>query len=325
MNKTIFVLAFVLLLVFQAFYFRANEKYNDSKAEREAREAPQAPMTPHNDAQMLQEQRVSNFNLIDAKKQTKEFELWSKVAHKAMGTAEWTLDQVKAQFYSEDVTYTVTGDRGSVDELKKVMTIVGNVKLVSSNGHLFYTDQLNYDPETKKIISDKKVSLEGPPEKEGRLYLEGVGLDVNMNTNIMTMQSQVKGFKPMSDKRVMHISSQSADFSARQKSVAFKNNVLIKVDQMRVNGNLAQFQYKDGKLDTLHMDGGIHFRDPDKTGSAGEAIVYFNEDKYIFRKKPFITQSENELIGDEITVYNGGKRVQVKKAKVEYYQTEEKK
>jgi lipopolysaccharide export system protein LptA len=136
----------------------------------------------------------------------------------------------------------------------------------------------------------------------------------------MIMRSQVSGFKPMSEGRVMKISSDSAEFSAKTHSVAFKNNVVIKVDKMVVRGNLATFQYKDGKLYTLYMKGGIHMLDVDKSGSSGEAIVYFNEDKYIFREKPFITQGENALIGDEIIVYNGGKQVEVKNAKVEYYQ-----
>ena len=95
----------------------------------------------------------------------------------------------------------------------------------------------------------------------------------------------------------------------------------MKVDLMRVRGNYAVFQYRDGKLDTLYMDGGIHMQDQDKSGSSGEAIVYFNEDKYIFRKKPFVTQGENELIGDEITIFNRGQRVQVKNAKIEYHET----
>lgn len=123
----------------------------------------------------------------------------------------------------------------------------------------------------------------------------------------------------------MKISSQMGEFSGLHKSAFFKNNVLIEVDQMRVRGNYAKFQYKGKTLDTLFMDGGIHLQDPNKVGTSGEALVYFNEDKYIFRKKPFLTQSENELMGDEVIVFDGGKRVQVRNAKVEYFESEKKK
>jgi len=319
-NKKVFILALVGFVVFQWFYFEKNRSYQESIANQV--DEPVTQTETSTDKSLLQEQKVNNFHIIDGKKQAKDFELWSDVAHKAMGTAEWSLEKVKAQFYSENVVYTVLGDKGAVDESKNSMTIEGNVKLNSSNGYLFYTDKMHYDPSEKKITSDSKVSLEGPPEKDGRLYLEGYGLFVNMNTNLMVMQDRVMGYKPMSDNRVMNISSQSAEFSGTKKSVSFKNNVVIKINKMVVRGNLASFQYKDGKLDTLYMDGGIHLSDQDKTGSSGEAIVYFNEDKYIFRKKPFVTQGENELIGDEIIIYNGGKRVQVKNAKVEYFQRE---
>ena len=66
------------------------------------------------------------------------------------------------------------------------------------------------------------------------------------------------------------------------------------------------------------MEGGVHLKDKDKVGSSGSAIVYFDEDKYVFTDKSFITQAGNELIGDKIIVYDGGKRVQVFKGKAEY-------
>lgn len=276
-----------------------------------------------NEKKELEAQTIQNFHIVDTKGQTKELDLWALEAHKPMGSTEWKMEDVKAQFYSENASYTVTGKTGTVDELKKTMVIEGQVKLNSTNGYIFYTEKLSYDPIQRKIISNDKVSLEGPPEeKQGRMYMEGVGLVVDMPTNMMVIQSEVKGFKTMSDNRLMNISSQKGEFSGKRKSVAFKNNVIIKVDKMRVRGNYAIFQYKDGKLDTLFMDGGIHMQDEDKTGSSGEAIVYFNEDKYIFRKKPFVTQKDNELIGDEITVFNRGQRVQVKNAKIEYHESE---
>lgn len=326
MNKWTFILALVLLLGFQWFYYSSNKSYKPyteqqvQQPSQKETENENDPFLAKNQKKLLEEQKIENFYFFDAKKQTKELELWSKVGYKAMGSSIFKLDSVKVQFYSENVTYTVHGDKGQVDEVNKDMMINGNVKLNSSNDYLFYTDNLKYVPDGKHISTDDKVSLEGPKEKDGRLYLEGHGLDVNMMANVMVMRDRVSGYKPMSDGRVMKISSQMAEFSAKKRSVAFKNNVVIKVDKMVVRGNLATFQYKDGRLDTLYMDGGIHMLDVDKSGSAGEAIVYFNEDKYIFRKKPFITQNENGLIGDEIIVYNGGKRVQVKNAKIEYYQ-----
>lgn len=315
------IAAFVVFITFEWYYMglEPSEVTFSSDASTSQNE-------PDNSPKELEAQTIKNFHIVDTKAQKKELDLWALEAHKPMGSPEWKMEEVKAQFYSENSTYTVTGKTGTVDEVKKTMVIEGNVKLASTNGYIFYTEKLRYNPEIRKIISDDKVSLEGPPEeKEGRLYLEGIGLVVDMDTNLMTMQSHVKGFKTMSDNRVMNISSERGEFSGKKKSAVFKNNVVIKVDLMRVRGNYAMFQYKEGRLDTMFMDGGIHMQDQDKSGSAGEAIVYFTEDKYIFRKKPFVTQNDNELIGDEITIFNKGQRVQVKNAKIEYHNSETKK
>ena len=320
MNKWILVAAFAAFCIFEWYYIglEPNEVPVIPGEDSSQNEAPQSK-------QDLESQTIQNFHIIDTKGQKKELDLWATEATKPMGTSEWTMQNVKAQFYSEESSYTVIGHSGLVDEIKKTMVIEGDVKLTSSNGFIFYTEKLSYDPHLRQILTEDKVSLQGPPEEgEGRLYLEGIGLTVSMDTNLMVMKSHVKGHKTMSQNRVMNIASDRGEFSGKKKSVVFRHNVVIKIDKMKVRGNYAAFQYRDGVLDTLYMDGGIHMQDTDKTGSSGEALVYFREDKYVFRKKPFVTQDNNELIGDEITIFNGGQRVQVRNAKVEYHDTEKK-
>jgi LPS export ABC transporter protein LptC/lipopolysaccharide transport protein LptA len=320
-NKWIVITALVSFLIFEWYYVGLKPNETVLVEEEEA-----SQNEPGLEKKELESQTIQNFHIVDTKGSKKELDLWASEAHKPMGSTQWNMENVKAQFYSEASTYVVVGKTGMMDEAQKTMVIEGDVKLNSSNGFIFYTDKLSYDPLKRQILSQDKVSLEGPPEKStGRLYLEGIGLVVDMDTNMMTMQDQVKGFKTMSENRVMNISSQRGEFSGKKKSVAFRNNVVIKVDKMKVRGNYAAFQYRDGKLDTLYMDGGIHMQDENKTGSSGEAIVYFQEDKYVFRKKPFVTQDDNELIGDEVTIFNGGQRVQVKNAKIEYHEAEKKK
>ncbi|MCC6137593.1 MAG: LPS export ABC transporter periplasmic protein LptC, partial [Bdellovibrionaceae bacterium] len=317
-NKIVFGVAIIVFIIFQWYYFSVSSSPTTG-ASGEASQADTA-QTKTDEAQ-----KMTNFFLVDSEGSKKEFELWATEAQKAMGASNWKMKDVKVQFYTASAVYTVYGTRGTVNEEKNSMIIEGDVRMNSSNGYHFYTDRLDYNAEIKEITTDSKISLEGPKEKEGRLYLEGVGLYVDLQKSFMRIKNNVSGYKPMSQNRVMKISSQLGEFSGLNKSALFKNNVLISVDDMRVRGNFAKFQYKDDKLDTLFMDGGIHLQDANKTGTAGEALVYFNEDKYVFRKKPFMTQSENELIGDEVTVFDGGKRVQVKNAKVEYFESDKSK
>lgn len=321
MNKFVFFIAGAIFIIFEWYYFNM-----DTVPDSSQNAIAKKPMTQIEKAKPKTDeaQKISNFYLVDSKGVKKEFELWADEASKSMGSPEWLMTTVKVQFYTDNALYTVYGKRGTVNEEKNGMVIEGDVRMNSSNGYLFYTDKLSYDAQKKEITSDDKVSLEGPKEAEGRLYLEGTGLYVDLTKSFMRLQTNVSGFKPMSQARVMKIASQIGEFSGLHKSAQFKNNVIISVDQMKVRGNYAKFQYKDKKLDTLFMDGGIHLQDPTKMGTAGEALVYFNEDKCIFRKKPFITQAEDELIGDEVIILDRGKRVQVKNAKVEYFESEKK-
>ena len=68
----------------------------------------------------------------------------------------------------------------------------------------------------------------------------------------------------------------------------------------------------------MFINGGVKIKDIGRWGVAGEAEVFFQEDKYIFRDNPKVVESDDQLVGDEIIVYDGGDRVVVKKAKTKY-------
>lgn len=307
-----FLLFLLVLVVFQVYYFFITGKETVSVDPTQGAAGAEASGSQ-------QEQLFTDSYMVEGEGGIKEWEVWAQKAHQKMGETDWQLTKVRAKFYSENVSYSVWGETGRVNDKTKTMRIEGNVKLVSSNDYIFYTDFLEYNSAERKIETDSKVSVEGPKEKRGRLYLEGDGLSVNLVNNLMVLRENVSGHKPMSDERVMSIASDTADMSGVTKSASFKNNVVIKVADMVVRGNLAKFQYKNGRLDTLVMDGGIHLSDSTKVGSSGKATVYFNEDKYVFENKSFLTQGPDELIGDKIIVFNGGKRVQVFKGKAEYH------
>lgn len=307
----------VILVIFEVFYFASLDSFQYENYDPE-----KAALQQQEEEKAQQEQTFTEGYLVAFQDKSMEWEIWSEQAHKGMGNSEWQLTDVKAKLYSEDTVYSIWGKEGLVDEEAKTMLIKGNVKLVSSNDYIFYTDSLRYDPNLRTILTNDKVSVEGPKEKRGRLYLEGVGLQVNLNNDVMILENEVKGHKPMSGNRVMSITSDKAVMSGADKVASFKNNVVIKVNDMVVRGNLAEFKYRNGRLDQLVMDGGIHMSGENKIGSAGMAIVYFNEDKYVFKKKSFVTQGQNELIGDEIIVYDGGKRIQVRNGKAEYHSAE---
>ena len=272
------------------------------------------------------EQVLSKGYLVESSGEKKQWELWSEVARKKRGVDEWLMDEVKVKFYGEsDVYYIAEGRKGFVANGQKTLTIEGDVVITSSNGYVLKTAIIDYMPEQRLINGPQLVHLKGPDEEgdAGPLFLEGDRFEANLNTNFIELIDNVKGRKKMSHKRNMKISSRRAIFSGKSNMARFERDVIIDVNSLRITGPRAKFLYADKQLHSLFIEGGVRITDIGKWGTAGQAEVFFKEDKYVFRGgPPKVVQGEDELVGDIITIYEGGDRVQVTKAKAKY-QTKE--
>jgi LPS export ABC transporter protein LptC len=276
----------------------------------------------NNDPKQEVEQVLSGSHLIESQGEKKMWELESKEARKTKGSDDWVLDQVKVKFFGENsVFYNADGKNGYVGENQKKLKIQGDIKIVSSNGYILKTQTIYYKTDSRSIDGPGFVTLDGPPEKDhsgGPLYMESDNFDADLNTNIINLNQNVKGKKLMSGGRRMKITSQKAIFSGQSNYALFKKDVVIDVDTTTITGPRAKFIYKDGSLYSMYIDGGVKIKDIGKWGVAGEAEVFFKEDKYVLRGSPKVVQGDDQLVGDEIIIYDGGDRVQVKKAKTKY-------
>ena len=268
------------------------------------------------------EQVLSKGYLVESSGEKKQWELWSEVAKKKRGVDEWLLNQVKVKFYGKGkVFYIAEGKKGFVANGQQTLTIEGDVVITSSNGYVLKTAVIDYMPETRTINGPEHVNVKGPDAEgdEGPLFMEGDRFEADLNTNLMKLIDNVKGRKKMSHKRNMKISSREATFSGQNNMARFEKDVIIDVNSMRITGPRAKFLYADQQLHSLFIEGGVRITDIGKWGTAGQAEVFFKEDKYVFRGgPPKVVQGEDELIGDIITIFDGGERVQVTKAKAKY-------
>lgn len=269
------------------------------------------------------EQVLSGSHLIESQGEKKLWELEADQARKSKGSTDWRLDQVLVKFFgANSVYYNVVGKNGFVGENQKKLKISGDIVITSSNGYVLNTEVIYYRTDTRGIEGPGAVTLKGPPEKKdsdgGALYMESDRFDADLSTNIINLKDNVRGRKKMSGGRQMKIISDKAIFSGQSNYALFKDDVVIDVDSMTITGPRAKFIYKDGTLYSMYIDGGVKIKDVGKWGAAGEAEVFFKEDKYIFRGSPKIVQGDDQLVGDEIIIYDGGNRVQVRKAKTKY-------
>ncbi len=272
------------------------------------------------------DQVLSGTHLIETQGEKKMWELEAAQARKKQKSNDWRLDAVLVKFYGENsVRYNVTGKNGFVGDNQKKLKIEGNVVITSSNGYVLNTEVIYYLTNTRKIDGPEHVKLRGPeePDNGGPLFMESDRFDADLNTNIINMRDNVKGRKLLRDGRKMRITSREAQFSGQSQYALFKKNVVIDVDSMTITGPRAKFNYKNNELYSAYLDGGVKIKDIGRWGVAGEAVIYFKEDKFIFRGDPKVVQADDQLIGDEIIVYDGGDRIQVIKAKTKYNTKEE--
>ncbi|MES2963426.1 MAG: LPS export ABC transporter periplasmic protein LptC [Bdellovibrionota bacterium] len=270
-------------------------------------------------------QVMRDVHLVEAKESGKEWELWADRAVRPQDNEQWTIEKVKVKFFAANgVTYTVTGLKGKVQPDQNAMRIEGDVETHSSNGYVFKTQVADYSSKDKKLMSPGAVEMIGPRDNSGRnIHLTGADLVADLASNEININRNVNAKKPISKpgepERIATIQSQRAVFSGRSSQAHFFGNVVIDVDTMQVSGPQAKFDF-DSKTDALsavQVAGGVKVTDTDKFATSGTVSMSFRDNKLVFKGSPRVVQNGDELVGDEITFLDGGKRVEVSNAKAQ--------
>lgn len=262
-----------------------------------------------------------------AKGQVQEWELWADRAVRPKENAQWTAQKVKVNFFADNgVMYTVTGERAQVDPEKKDIRIDGDVVTHSSNGYVFKTQSVDYNSSARKLVSPGAVEMLGPRDKSGGdLHLNGGALDADFGTNEINITHSVRANRKVligSDKqeKTAHISAQRALFSGRTNMAQFFGAVVIDVEAMQLAGPRAKFAYdpKTQMLDAMQMEGGVHVTDSDKFATSGSVNLSLKDDRVVFSGSPRVVQNGDELVGDQIVMTDGGKKVEVSNARAQF-------
>jgi lipopolysaccharide export system protein LptA len=98
---------------------------------------------------------------------------------------------------------------------------------------------------------------------------------------------------------------------------SFQGKVVLDVDDMRITGPKADFLYDSTGdiLKSVLFSGGARVSDPNKWATSDQVKVDFQQDQYIFSGDPRVVQNSDELRGEKIIFHNGGKRIEVIRAK----------
>lgn len=277
-------------------------------------------------------QVMSDVHLVEAADEGKEWELWADRAIQPKTedktNDQWVIEQVKVHFFADNgVMYTVTGNRGQVIVTpgKRDMRISGNVVTRSSNGYVFKTESVDYNSKARRLDSPKAVEMIGPKdEMGGELHLNGGALNADLGTNVISITKNIRAKRRIQvgkDKtpRTANIQAQRALFSGKTNQADFYGDVVIELETMQISGPQAKFAYdpRTHMLDSMQVAGGARVSDTDKFATSGSVDVFFKDDRVVFSGSPRVVQNGDELVGDEIVLLDGGKKVQVSNAKAQ--------
>lgn len=281
--------------------------------------ATTAPLAGASNTSSEVDQSMKGMHMIETREGEKEWELWADQAISLKAKEVLELEKVRAVFFSDNgVTFTVTGSRGSVQVKSKNLRVEGDVVTRSSNGYLFSTPLIEYDSAARQLFAPERLEMLGPKDADGHsLKLTGLGLKAFLEKSVMEVLRDVKAEKTLAKGRKAFIKSQRSLFSGKDRTAKFLGEVVLDLDSMRITGPSAEFEWseKNQSWQAVNFSGGARVSDADKWATAQNLNVNFEKNSFIFRGDPRVVQNNDELRGEEIIFYDGGKRVQVHRAR----------
>ena len=264
-------------------------------------------------------------HLVKAREDEGEWELWADTVTSYKQQSLWELQAVKTRFFGQKgVYFIVAGEKGTVQIQSKDMTIMGNVTVRSSNGYIFRTESVKYGSDEHQLWSSNPVTMRGPKDDKGHsLFLSGQGFKANMTNSLIQVFGNVRGKKVVKNNKHLLIQSQSADFSSKSNLARFRGDVVMDFETMRITGPQAVFEYEVGVnlVKSVQVSGGVKVSDLDKWATSQRVKADFNREFYVFRGNPKVVQNNDELEGEEIIFLNGGRQIEVLKARVKVDKT----
>lgn len=281
---------------------------------------PDSPLLSQSDSEKSQ-QTMRGVHLSESKSDARDWELWADQAFTTNDGTVWHLEKVKVKFFGENnLTYTVTGEKGVVNVTTKDVEISDHVVMLSSNGYRFRTEHLNYLSTNRTLKTVDAVVMDGGFSKgELPIELKGNGLMATLDTNEIKILENVKSKRQLESKDFVYIESDSAEFSSTNKYAKYLGDVTIDYKGSRITGPTARFDYDPAikAVSSLLVEGGARVTDISKWATAKTIQMLFHENKFILKGAPRVVQDNDELVGEEITFIDGGKEILVNRAKAE--------
>lgn len=266
-------------------------------------------------------QKATGVHLVESKEGQRDWELNASSASSVKGDGSWELEKVLVKFYNlKSVEFTVTGERGHFDSKTRNISIQGQVVTETANGYTIRTDSISYISKDRLLESPGLVDLVSKPKFEGRsMRMKGSGLQGWVDRKELLIQHDVQGVYPIRAGQEFSLLAGSALLKTVDSSASFEGAVKLKVGDKVIEGPTALFLYGDESdiLKAVQINGGVRMRELEKSRSATSDSVRFDPESnsYILSGNPRVVQDLDEILGEQITLLDGGRKIKVEKMK----------
>lgn len=308
-----FLLQILVLGLFTLYFFVFSPKdigRQDSSYQQEI-----AVAKPRPPAQVMKEVLLTEFQSDDEGQ--KEWVLDAQSALSDSFEQSWQVLNSRVSFFKNNSEVVrIHAKRGWINTESRNLNLEQDVLGEAQNGYVFKTSELSYNSLEEKFTSDTEVYFESPGRNTQIRGSAMVGLIAPGTMQIagpIKCEQQIEGYK-----RAV-IQSDSAVMSLHERNMNFNDNLFIQMDDINITGQSAEFIYAKGKadLEMLRIKGKVFVSSGnDRSASADRLEIRLKEDLFLFQGSPRFVSGENVLVGNEIVLYDKGRRVQVLKGQV---------
>lgn len=256
-------------------------------------------------------------HFVESQKGERDWEVFADSAEEDRLTKAWTLQSVRALFYSaKGLEYEVKGQQGWMDGKTRHLRIAGKVEIRTTNGYLLRTEEVQYQGLERKLVGPSPtqvISLRRSPESQ--LSMQGRRLVAWVDKSSVELLDGVKAQRGLTGTRVAVISSQRAEMSSRERRLVFQGEVRITLDQLQAESPEARFESLEGLdlIRSIQLIGGVRLSSADRLATANTIDFDPKENRYVLSGEPRVVQGSDQVRGDRIVLIDGGRRIRVEK------------
>lgn len=317
-----FLLQLLVLGAFTFYFFILGNKPSDDissgitgKVIPRLDQATNSVAKPKAPAQVMKDVFLTEFQ-SDGEGQ-KEWVLEAKTALSDSFEQSWDVQDSKVKFYKNNAEIVrIFANKGFINTTTRNLELEQNVKGETESGYIFKTSRLRYISDQERFISDSEIYFESPGQNT---LLHGKGMDGSISEGLVEIAGPVECEQQIDGYKRATIKSKTAQVSLQERHMRFDKDLFIQMDDIHITGRHAEFVYsKDkGELEMLRISGRVFVTSgSDRSASAERLEIRLKEDLFLFQGNPRFVSGENILVGNEIVLYDKGKRVQILKGQV---------